>query len=162
MRYSVETAKESCLSAQDRYDIISMAMQQSETNGFLNFFVYERALHLFTMMILYPEKKVEIQSQFVDGRTILEIWQTYLENGELENMIESNQEDFESLVLDSETWYEDYDKFCKSARGLMGDLQLFAGDSIQESLGQLTEVIENEDISNVINIADQWGKNNPV
>ena len=58
---------DSHLSSQDRYDIISFAMEAADDNGFINSFVYERALYCYAAIMLYPERREEIGNLLSDS-----------------------------------------------------------------------------------------------
>jgi hypothetical protein len=57
---NLETEKSLALDAQERYDIISFAMDAADDNGFINSFVFERALYCYAAIMLYPEHKEEL------------------------------------------------------------------------------------------------------
>ena len=57
---NLEIEKTLTFSAQDRYDIISFAMDAADDNGFINSFVFERALYCYAFMMLRPERKDEL------------------------------------------------------------------------------------------------------
>ena len=57
---NLEIEKSLTLSAQDHYDIISFAIDAADDNGFINSFVFERALYCYTFIILNPERKDEL------------------------------------------------------------------------------------------------------
>jgi hypothetical protein len=57
---NLETEKSLALNAQERYDIISLAMDAADDNGFINSFIFERALYCYAAIILYPELREEL------------------------------------------------------------------------------------------------------
>lgn len=57
---NLETEKSLALDAQERYDIISFAMDAADDNGFINSFVFERALYCYAAIMLYPEYKEQL------------------------------------------------------------------------------------------------------
>ena len=59
---NLENEKSLALDAQERYDIIGFAMDAADDNGFINSFVFERALYCFAAIVLYPEHKDKIVS----------------------------------------------------------------------------------------------------
>ena len=61
---NLENEKSLALDAQERYDVISFAMDAADDNGFINSFIFERALYCYAAIMLYPEKK-DILSQAV-------------------------------------------------------------------------------------------------
>lgn len=60
---NLETEKSLALDAQERYDIISFAMDAADDNGFINSFVFERALYCYTAIMLYPELKEDLSEK---------------------------------------------------------------------------------------------------
>ena len=55
---NLETTRK--LTSQAIYDIIHFSAQSAEDNGFVNQYVFERALYAYAAIILYPDRKEEI------------------------------------------------------------------------------------------------------
>lgn len=55
--------KERSIKTQDMYDIISFAIESANEGGFINTFVLERAIYVYTALILNEEKREEIQEK---------------------------------------------------------------------------------------------------
>lgn len=60
---NLEIEKSLALDAQERYDIISFAMDAADDNGFINSFVFERALYCYAAIMLYPELKEDLSEK---------------------------------------------------------------------------------------------------
>lgn len=50
--FNLELEKQCILTAQDRYDIISAAIQDSYDDGFMNSFIFQRVLYCFAFAAL--------------------------------------------------------------------------------------------------------------
>lgn len=64
---NLETEKSLALDAQERYDIISFAMDAADDNGFINSFVFERALYCYAAIMLYPEIAEELSEKVISN-----------------------------------------------------------------------------------------------
>ena len=122
---NLETEKSLTLSAQERYDIISMAMDAADDNGFINSFVFERALYIYAAIILYPEHKDVISK--AAAADLIKTWETLVENGVLESMVKDYSEDLDQLSQESKHWYNEYSDCAHSARGILEMIQQYSG-----------------------------------
>lgn len=64
---NLDLEKTLALDAQERYDVISFAVDAADDNGFINSFILERALYVYAAIMLYPEKKDEVSSLIVNN-----------------------------------------------------------------------------------------------
>ena len=84
MAIQLDAEKKRKLSTQDMYDILHFAAQSAEDNGFINQFVYERALYAYAAVILYPDRKQELAAAI--SNNILDAWDVLIKDGTVENM----------------------------------------------------------------------------
>ena len=154
--YETETAKK--LTSQDMYDIIHFAAQSAEDNGFVNQFVFERALYAYAAIILYPDRKEEIGRMV--SNNILDAWDALLADGTIEDMNKNFAVDMDALGRIGSVWLDDYIKYLQSARGILSSFQEFSGDIIQTAVEKFKTVSDEVGANQVLEIANNWGMNN--
>lgn len=154
--FETETAKK--LTSQDMYDIIHFAAQSAEDNGFVNQFVFERALYAYAAIILYPERKEEIGRMV--SNNILDAWDALLADGTIEDMNKNFAVDMDALGQIGSVWLDDYIKYLQSARGILSSFQEFSGDIIQTAVEKFKTVSDEVGANQVLEIANNWGMNN--
>lgn len=149
--------KECKLTSQEMYDVISFAMEAAEDNGFLNSFIFDRALYTFASVLLYPERADEIRNLIVTN--VNTAWDSLLEDGTLEKMTEEYPAEIELLGNYAATWYEEYETYAHSMRGLLDTIQTFTGDIINNTVKQFQQASYDSGALEAIKIADNWGMN---
>lgn len=154
----IDFEKSRKLSTQDMYDIVSFAADASYDNGFMNEFIFERALYVFAAIILYPEDKEELVG--IAAKNINDAWDKIISEGVVDKMMDEYAAELNKIADIGEVWFDDYCAYTLSARGLLNNLQEFSGDVIQNAMNQLKKTSQQEGISNVLEIADKWGMNN--
>lgn len=154
--FETETAKK--LTSQDMYDIIHFAAQSAEDNGFVNQFVFERALYAYAAIILYPDRKEELSRIVSDN--ILDAWDALLADGTIADMNENFAVDMDALGRIGSVWLDDYIKYLQSARGILSSFQEFSGDIIQTAVEKFKTVSDEVGANQVLEIANNWGMNN--
>lgn len=154
--FETETAKK--LTSQDMYDIIHFAAQSAEDNGFVNQFVFERALYAYAAIILYPDRKEEIGRMV--SNNILDAWDALLADGTIEDMNKNFAVDMDALGRIGSVWLDDYIKYLQSARGILSSFQEFSGDIIQTAVEKFKTVSDEVGANQVLEIANNWGMNN--
>lgn len=154
--FEAETAKK--LTSQDMYDIIHFAAQSAEDNGFVNQFVFERALYAYAAIILYPDRKEEIGRMV--SNNILDAWDALLDEGTIEDMNKNFAVDMDALGRIGSVWLDDYIKYLQSARGILSSFQEFSGDIIQTAVEKFKTVSDEVGANQVLEIANNWGMNN--
>ena len=146
------------LSSQERYDIISNAMDAAEDDGFINQFVFIRSLYVFAARVLYPELTEQINTDLLNGSPMI-IWDKMLEDGIIDNMINDYSAELNILADEGQIWLEDFMTYRNSARGIIDVLQVFT-EGIAENMGKQLDMFKNDaDIAGVQEIAEKWGFN---
>lgn len=154
--FETETAKK--LTSQDMYDIIHFAAQSAEDNGFVNQFVFERALYAYAAIILYPDRKEKIGS--IVSNNILDAWDALLDDGTIADMNENFAVDMDALGRIGSVWLDDYIKYLQSMRGVFSVFQNFSGDIVESTVNRFKDTFNESDAQTVLDIADKWGMNN--
>lgn len=152
--------KESKLTSQDMYDIIAFSVEAANDNGFMNSFIFNRALYLFAAIVLYPEKKEEFSH--IVANNVNSAWDKMIEDGVIEDMIATFPTELEMLAENGRVWFDEYAEYAHSARGLLDTIQMFTGDIVKAAAEQLQSASVQSGVQEVMEIADKWGMNNEV
>lgn len=152
---NLETEKSLALDAQERYDIISFAMDAADDNGFINSFVFERALYCYAAMMLYPEYKKELAELATSN--LIAAWNKILEENIFEQMIKNYETTITILCQEAENWFKEYSDWAHSARGILDIIQQFSGNIVENAANRLTTTAQETGVSNLLEVADEWG-----
>lgn len=156
---NIDKEKAYKLSSQERYDIISHAMDVAEDDGFINQFVFIRSLYVFAARALYPEMLEQIDEDLVTGSPMV-AWDRMLEDDVVDTMIKDYSDELNALAEEGRIWLEDFMTYRNSARGIVDILQVFT-NSIADNMGQSLEMLKNDvDVQAALDIADKYGMNN--
>ena len=150
--------KECRLSTQERYDIIDFAMQAAEDNGFMNSFIFERAIWLFAAIRLCEDRRDEIASMV--AADLLEAWSELVADGTIEEMQANFADELEILAAEASVWFDEYTTYAHSARGLLSTIQSLSGDIVANAAKQFQSMQGDGDFQQVLDIAQNWGMNN--
>lgn len=153
---NLETTRK--LTSQDIYDIIHFSAQSAEDNGFVNQYVFERALYAYAAIILYPDHKEEIGRMI--SNNILDAWDALVSDGTVLDMETNFSADLKILGDVGSVWLDDYIKYLQSARGIFSTFQTFSGDIVESTVNRFKDAFSESDAQTVLEIADKWGMNN--
>ena len=153
---NLETTRK--LTSQDIYDIIHFSAQSAEDNGFVNQYVFERALYAYAAIILYPDRKEEIGRMV--SNNILDAWDALVSDGTTSDMEKNFSSDIKILGEVGSVWLDDYIKYLQSARGIFSTFQTFSGDIVESTVNRFKDAFNESDAKRVLEIADKWGMNN--
>lgn len=158
MAIQLDAEKKRKLSTQDMYDILHFAAQSAEDNGFINQFVYERALYAYAAVILYPDRKQELAA--VISNNILDAWDVLIKDGTVENMDKDFSIDMEELARNGSIWLTDYSGYLQSLRGVFSSFQIFSNDMVDSAVNRFKNTFNDNKAEEVLNILDKWGMSN--
>ena len=150
--------KELALKAKDRYDIYTFATEAADDNGFLNSFVFQRALYCYSVLLLAEDEyKDEIRPLIAEN--LVQAWDKIIEDGILSNIIEQYPKEMEVIAGEGRIWFDEYDRYATSARGILSLVEQFTGSAVNELAENLRDTAKETGISNILEIADEWGMN---
>lgn len=158
MAIQLDAEKKRKLSTQDMYDILHFAAQSAEDNGFINQFVYERALYAYAAVILYPDRKQELAAAI--SNNILDAWDVLIKDGTVENMDKDFSIDMEELARNGSIWLTDYSGYLQSLRGVFSSFQIFSNDMVDSAVDRFKNTFNDNKAEEVLNILDKWGMSN--
>lgn len=160
MNFNIEHELSRKLSTQDMYDIISFAVDAAMDNGFVNSFVFGRALYLYAAIVLNQDRKEDIAHMVAEN--INDAWDSLIEDGTIEDLANKYSMEMEMLAEQGETWLKEYIEYAHSARGLLNTIQEFSGDIVASAAEQLKKASQEAGVEDVLRIADEWGMNNTI
>lgn len=146
------------LPSQERYDVISRAMDAAEDDGFINQFVFVRALYVFAARSLYDELTEQIDNDLLETSPMM-VWDKLLEQGTIDQMIADYPDELNALADEGQIWVEDFMEFRNSARGIIDVLEVFTSGIAGNMSKQLEAFKSDTDIAGVQEIAEKWGLN---
>lgn len=152
--------KERSIKTQDMYDIISFAIESANEGGFINTFVLERAIYVYTALILNEEKREKIQEK--NAISPLAAWDFIVEEGIVEELAENHTALLENLAKYVAVWADDRMEYEHSVRGLLDTIQTVSGDIVENMRKSLSETVDNGDVKEVLKIANDWGLNREI
>ena len=154
---NLEQEKNNIFTPQEIYEIISAAIDMADDEGFVNSYVFERALYVCAARILYEDKAEQINTSLLENGSPLITWKELLEDETIDQMIAEHSESLDYLASLGVIWFEEYTEAAHSLRSLIDVIQTFT-DGMAGSMGkQLDMFKQDSDVQNVINIADKWG-----
>lgn len=152
--------KQRHITTQDTYDILSFAIQAAEDNGFINSFIYERAMYEFAALILIPDSKDTYSAMIAEN--INSAWDKMLEDGILDELVNNYEQDLDYLASLGEKWVEEFTDYIHSARGLLNSLQEITGKISNFNAEQFMNAAKESGVMDALQIANDWGLNRGV
>ena len=154
---NLEQEKNNVFTPQETYEIISAAIDMADDDGFVNSYVFERALYVCAARILYEDKTDEINKSLIENGSPLITWEELLNDGTIDQMIAEHSESLDYLASLGEIWFEEYTEAAHSLRSLIDVIQTLM-DGMAGNMGKQLDLFKQDvDVQNVMNIADKWG-----
>ena len=148
------------LSAKDRYDILSFAIEAADDGGFVSSFIFERAMYLYAAIILNEDRADDIRKKIIQN--LIEAWDYAIQEKIIQEMLENYKDDLDQLAEEGWSWFEEYNNYILSARGVLSFAQEFSGDIVSSAATVLKDTMEETGAKNIIDIADEWGMNRTI
>lgn len=153
----VKQEKELKLSANEINTILSFAFGEATNNGFVNRFVFERAMYVYAYVVLMGKNK-DADDDILDDN-VLNVWNTILLDGIVERMTKEYENELVVIQNAATDMFEDYRDYQRSIRGMANAL----GDLADNLLGQLSSIakdgLTSEQYQEIMDIASKWGLN---
>jgi len=144
------------LSARDRYDILTFAISAADDNGFVNSFIFERAMYCYAAIILTEDDmKDDIRARVSEN--IIDAWDYLVQNNIIQELRDRYADDLDYLAKEGGVWLDEYDTYATSARGILSLVETFTGSAVSDAVNALRATAEESGVANVINIAQDWG-----
>lgn len=156
----ISLEKDKILSTQEMYEILDFAVQAAEDNGFINSFVFVRAMYMYAAIRLYEDRREELQH--IISEDLLGSWDKLVQDGTIEDMNKNYSIDMNLLADYGQVWMEEFTAYAHSARGLLNTIQEFSSDIVEQASAKFQQAVANDDIKKVTEIAEKWGMDNPA
>lgn len=154
---NLEQEKNNVFTPQETYDIISAAIDMADDEGFVNSYVFERALYVCAARTLYEDKTDEINSSLLEDGSPLVTWKKLLDERIIDQMATEQEESLDYLASLGQIWFEEYTEAAHSLRSLVDVIQALT-DGMASNMGKQLDMFKKDnDVQNVIDIADKWG-----
>lgn len=154
---NLEQEKNNVFTPQETYEIISAAIDMADDEGFVNSYVFERALYVCAARILYEDQLDKINTSLLENGSPLVTWKELLDEGLVDQMIAEHSESLNYLASLGEIWFEEYTEAAHSLRSLIDVIQAFT-DGMAGNMGKQLDMFKQDaDVQDVISIADKWG-----
>lgn len=145
------------LSTQFIYEIINDALQVAEDEGFLNSFLFQRALYVFAAATLYEDQTKNIMEKIPQ---FPQLWDELVENGVIDKLKQEYSEELDMLCAIGQEWFNEYDEHIHSSYAVVTAISNIVNNFTSNFQNQVNEFTANEDISKVIETAKEWGMDN--
>lgn len=156
MAIDLTVEKEAELSAQDRYDIISAAVADAYDDGFMNGFIFERALYSYAFAAFSETDELTRKELFLQiHENPLTYWTEHLDD--IEKMVQEHAPVIGLLGTDANMWFADYVNYAYSMRGLLDNLGDIMSGVTQRAQNELVEMQQDGELQSVMDIAKEWG-----
>jgi hypothetical protein len=150
---NIEQIKNCPLTSQEIYDMINSCLEEAEDNGFLNQFVFERALVCHEVLLLIEDL------DDIDGPMVAEnpltAFDHFLEMGYIQNLIKNHTATVDYIGKVAAQYFEDYEKYLLSIGGVLNKAEIFSSEVLQNMAGQMNDLTKNGDIQETLKIANE-------
>lgn len=154
---NIEEVLNCSLTSQEIYDMINSCLEEAEDNGFLNQFVFERALVCHEVLLLIEDLD-ELDGSMV-AENPLTAFDHFLEIGYIQNLIKNHTVTVDYVGKVAAQYFEDYEKYLLSVGGVLNKAEIFSSEVLQNMAGQMNDLTKNGDIQETLKIANEWGMN---
>lgn len=154
---NLEQVKNCPLTSQEMYDMINSCIEAAEDNGFLNQFVFERALVCYEVLNLVEDLDDLAGSRVAENPLIA--FDNFLEMGYVNTLIKNYADAVEYIGQVAAQYFEDYEKYLLSIGGVLNKAEIFSSEVLQNMAGQVQNLTTNQDIQETLRIANEWGMN---
>lgn len=152
----IEYEKSKKLTTEQITMIFDFAAQAASDNGYINSFIFERAIYVFAAQVLYPAKKELIASTIGTGYDIRLAFDNLVQDGTLEDMFAGYPDEMKNLQKDGEIWLGEVAKFQQSVRGILDSINTLSGDIVKTAAEQLQKAASG-DAQIIQEFANKWG-----
>lgn len=144
------------MSSEERYIVLDHSLQSADDEGFVNDFIFKRAVFCYAAAVLLEDRREEIASMIAVNPMMA--WDALVKDGTMKKLAEDYKQDFEAMFDEYEIIKEAYEGYCNSVRGTFNTFQLFSGDITAKAAEQLAVLKENRgDLEKAVNAAKKWG-----
>jgi hypothetical protein len=149
---NLEEIKRCELTSQEVYDMINSCLEAAEDNGFLNQFVFERALICHEVLLLIDDLD-ELDGPMV-AENPLTAFDHFIEKEYIQDLIKNHAATVNYVSRVAAQYFEDYEKYLLSIGGVLNKAEILSSEVLQNMMGQVKELTTNNDIQETLRIAN--------
>ena len=146
------TSKEMC-------DIIEAALIRSEMDNFLNPIGFDMFLELYMYESFYPDKESDIEQGIENN--VFDTYDELIKSGDIDKMHKEFGADIKVIYSYADKWFEKQSIYNCSAASAISQFADILGKNTDGLANRLKEALQNEELTDVFNIADKWGMGIP-
>lgn len=138
--------------------IMSFALGEAENDGFVNSFVFERAMAVYTYLMLMEDgdEKDEFKSYMYENG-VLETWDSLVKSGKAKAFVERCRDDLAWVSEVGTSMFDSYAAYMRSTRAALSTMELFSQDALENAAKSVQDAMTSDEYKNVMDIANRWG-----
>lgn len=158
----MELEKQSTLTAKDINDLLAFAIGESENDGFVNRYVFERAMYTYLYLLLAEGDEQEKVRNSINENGVLVVWQELVGTGKIEQMAQEHQTELTLAERASADVFDDYNAYSKSIRASFANIQSVSSNIMENAAKQMSQMLSSDQYKDIMDIAEKWGMNNTL
>nr|DAL50594.1 MAG TPA_asm: hypothetical protein [Caudoviricetes sp.] len=158
----MELEKQSTLTAKDINDLLAFAIGESENDGFVNRYVFERAMYTYLYLLLAEGDEQEKVRNSINENGVLVVWQELVGTGKIEQMAQDHQTEIALAERAGADVFDDYNGYSRSIRASFANIQSASNSIMENAAKQMSQMLSSDQYKDIMDIAEKWGMNNTL
>ncbi len=158
----MELEKQSTLTAKDMNDLLAFSIGESENDGFVNRYVFERAMYTYLYLLLAEGDEQEKVRNSINEDGVLVAWQELVGTGKIERMAQDHPTELALAERASADVFDDYNAYSKSIRASFANIQSASSNIMENAAKQMSQMLSSDQYKDIMDIAEKWGMNNTL
>lgn len=158
----MELEKQSTLTAKDINDLLAFAIGESENDGFVNRYVFERAMYTYLYLLLAEGDEQEKVRNSINENGVLVVWQELVGTGKIEQMAQDHQTEITLAERAGADVFDDYNGYSRSIRASFANIQSASSNIMENAAKQMSQMLSSDQYKDIMDIAEKWGMNNTL
>lgn len=145
------------LPALTRYNIFHRALEAAEDTGYLDRFVYERALCCYLIEEVLKDELEEGDIELIAANPI-QAWDKFNKGDLVKQLLNTiSEENMKYIIDDSIVYFNDYKEYLLSIGGVFNKAEIFSSDMLNQMDSRIDKLADSEEIQKTLKIAEDWG-----
>ncbi len=158
----MELEKQSTLTAKDMNDLLAFSIGESENDGFVNRYVFERAMYTYLYLLLAEGDEQEEVRNSINENGVLVVWQELVGTGKIEQMAQDHPTELALAERASADVFDDYNAYSRSIRASFANIQSVSSNIMENAAKQMSQMLSSDQYKDIMDIAEKWGMNNTL
>lgn len=155
---NIPVEKDYFITPQQTYDIISAAIEDAYDNGFINKYVFYRAMLSHLYVTLENLDEINSAEEHMNIHTSpLEYWYEHIDG--ISEMLDKYQKEMSYLEETASQWIQDYIEYAYSLRGLLDNISTLVASGAEKVQQEYDNFTNSNDLKEAMKIAEEWGFN---